>query len=786
MRLNDVINGIAITDRRGRLDCEITGITPDSRNISGGELFVAVRGLSADGHEFVGDAVSRGAAAVLAESWSPDLDKKFAVPPHVVLVPNSRRAVALSAANYYGQPSRKLLIAGVTGTNGKTTVTYVLESIMRAASRTVGVIGTVSTRFGGNTISTDHTTPDAVALQRTLAEMRDGGVTHVVMEVSSHALDQQRVAGVHFKVAGFTNLTHDHLDYHKSVETYLRAKSRLFSETLRKSRARGRMAVVNIDDENGEELIAAWGGKSLRVTMNPDCEGDVVALSMNCTLDGTSMVVRTPKGEWELDCPLIGRHNVSNVLVAMGMALAMGFSKARIVRGLRGLERVPGRLEAVPNEDGKRVFVDYAHTPDALKHVLQSLRPMTKGRLIVVFGCGGDRDKAKRPKMGAAVAANADLAIVTNDNPRTEDPNKIIAKITKGLESGGFSKMGGAVEPKRYVVEAERREAIRKALAWAEPDDVVIIAGKGHESYQIVGREKRYFDDREEARRMLAGLPPPLPADVPATEIDDTQYVDADDITTTEIAADDIEAISEAEGPVTAEVSLDDIEAIVADEVSGGSSGARFGGAAAEGIAADAAEVAKLDAAEPVIVRVPQAPLPRAGAKAEAAPTVDATDASPAVVAKDAAPTNAAPIVVSKKSAPILDPSEAPAAVANDVPPAKDAAPADQAAPSAVATEAAPSAVATEAAPSAVATEAAPSAVATEAAPSAVATEAAPSAVATHAAPGDGAKAEAPADDNAGPVASGDAVPATEVAKNESAAASAKEGEGPPEGDGKT
>ncbi|MEO1335871.1 MAG: UDP-N-acetylmuramoyl-L-alanyl-D-glutamate--2,6-diaminopimelate ligase, partial [Myxococcota bacterium] len=424
---------------------------------------------------------------------------------------------------------------------GKTTVTYVLESIIRAASKKVGVMGTVECRFPGHREAVSHTTPDAVSLEAQMAKMLDHGVTHVAMEVSSHALDQKRVAGLHFKVAGFTNLSQDHLDYHKTLDAYFEAKARLFSEFLRKSRARGRMAVVNVDDPYGEKILERWGGKSLRVSLDPKSEADIVALEATYKVTGTEAKVRTSKGVWDIETCLVGEHNLSNVLVAMGMALAMGFSKARILRGLQALERVPGRLEKVPNDGEKMVLVDYAHTPDALQKTLEAVRAVTEGRLIVVFGCGGDRDQQKRPLMGEAVASNADLAVVTNDNPRYEDPAKIAEAIEEGLKKGGFERLDEDSEPKpesqpenkRYRIELDRRAAMRFAVDWMAPGDVLIIAGKGHEDYQIIAGKKHRFDDREEARRILAGLPPPPPMlleDNNTAEVDVEQVVDAYDL----------------------------------------------------------------------------------------------------------------------------------------------------------------------------------------------------------------------------------------------------------------
>ena len=504
MRLDQIIHGMNITDRRGRMDCDIAGITFDSRRAQPGILFVAVRGAKVDGHKYIADALTRGAAAVLAEEWPIELDQRFPAKPRVVLVDSARRALAHLAANFYGQPSRKLFIAGVTGTNGKTTVTYVLESIIRAASRTVGVIGTVEARWGGRTVPVDHTTPDPVTLNKLLSEMSAAEVSHVVMEISSHALDQQRVHGLALKVAGFTNLTQDHLDYHQDMEKYFKAKSLLFSEILTKSRARGRMAVVNVDDPRASDMIASWGGKSLKVSCDPKSDADVVALEATYSVGGTKAIVKTPKGVWPIETSLIGAHNHSNALVAIGMALAMGFSRARIERGLRALERVPGRLDPVPSEEGKKIFVDYAHTPDAVQRAIEAVRPSAK-RVVCVFGCGGDRDATKRGPMGVA-AGEADLAIVTSDNPRTEDPEAIAAPVEAGVASTGKRKVSvaaAAAGEAGYLVLLDRAAAIETAIAIAGPGDVVLIAGKGHEDYQIVGTEKRPFDDRAEARRAL-------------------------------------------------------------------------------------------------------------------------------------------------------------------------------------------------------------------------------------------------------------------------------------------
>ncbi len=507
MKLQSIIKGLSICDRRGRFEAEVGGICADSREVRPGDLFVAVKGRNHDGHDHVREAAQRGAVAVLAERWSEDMDVR-GQRPDVALVPSSRRALGLAAANFYGQPSRDLHVAGVTGTNGKTTVTYVLEAIMRAAQRKVGVIGTVEARYDGERIDLGHTTPGPVELQATLAKMRDAGVSHVVMEVSSHALDQERVAGVHFKVAAFTNLSQDHLDYHDGLEAYFEAKARLFTEHLRRSRARGRMAVVQVDDPKGPELLERWGGKALAVSLDPASEADVRVLGAEYRIDGTTARIHTAKGEWTIQTALVGPHNLANVAVAVGLALSMGFSKARILRGLAALERVPGRFEPIACPKGRRCFVDYAHTPDALAKVLDAARPHAAGRLIVVFGAGGDRDKDKRPAMGEVVGQRADRVFVTTDNPRSEAPDAIAAGLVEGLERAGMHRDEGPMEGRSFTVELDRQTAIRSAVLELGPEDLLVIAGRGHETLQPIGDASFVFDDREVARRALDGSAP--------------------------------------------------------------------------------------------------------------------------------------------------------------------------------------------------------------------------------------------------------------------------------------
>jgi UDP-N-acetylmuramoyl-L-alanyl-D-glutamate--2,6-diaminopimelate ligase len=530
MKLEDLIRGIAITDRRGHFDQEIRTLTHDSRRVGEGDVYVAVPGTRRDGHDYIVEALKRGARAVVAEKWDDEWDVDVPSKPNVVLVSSPRRAMARAAANMFGEPSRDMLLAGVTGTNGKTTVTHLLEAIFTSAGKKAGVIGTVGARYPGGTIPLAHTTPDPVTLQGLLAKMLVAEVSHVAMEVSSHALDQERVTGVHFKVCGFTNLTQDHLDYHEDMDAYFRAKERLFSEVLQRSEARGKMAVVNADDPCGDRILEQWKGKSLRVSTER-ADTDLFVREVEYGLGATRATLEAGDKNFDIETSLIGAHNLSNVMVAVGMAQSMGFSNSRIAAGLKSVKAIPGRLEPIDNDQSKRVFVDYAHTPDALGKVLGALRPMTSGRLMVVFGCGGDRDADKRPLMGKAVAEGADLAVVTNDNPRGEEPTAIAKDVESGLLAAGWSRIAKVPAPRTFRTELDRRRAIELAVEWMEPGDVLVVAGKGHERTQTVGDDVVPFDDREETRRVLAGLPPmEAPPPTPPADVDVAQVVDSVDL----------------------------------------------------------------------------------------------------------------------------------------------------------------------------------------------------------------------------------------------------------------
>jgi UDP-N-acetylmuramyl-tripeptide synthetase len=455
---------------------EIAEVRDDSRAVGPGDLFVALRGQTVDGHKYLGTAFAQGAAAALVEVKDPAVDGLQ------IVVPSTARALALVAANRYGRPAEAMKLIGVTGTNGKTTTTFLVEALLRASGARPGVIGTVSYRFGERSWPAPFTTPTPLELHKTLHEMRASGATHVVMECSSHALALDRLYGLCFAVSAFTNLTQDHLDFHGSMEAYRDAKALLFREYTD-----GRAAVL-IDREHAAFMAAAAGPRLLAVSAHDNPRAAVRVASARHSIAGIEAELATPAGPLHLRSPLIGAFNLENLVVAVGVGLALGLSPTNIGAALDGVRGAPGRMERVGDAP---VFVDYAHTPDALERVMAALRPLTEGRLLVVFGCGGDRDRTKRPKMGAAVARDADLGFVTSDNPRTEDPDSIIQMILEGMHGA------------RPVVEPDRRKAIQLAVAEMRPGDALIIAGKGHEDYQILGKTKVHFDDREEARAAL-------------------------------------------------------------------------------------------------------------------------------------------------------------------------------------------------------------------------------------------------------------------------------------------
>ncbi len=460
-------------------DVAVGGVAYRSDHVSAGDAFFCVRGFAHDGHTFGAEAVKRGAAALVVEH---PLD--VSIPQFVVA--DTRAALARAASVAAGHPSRVMDVVGITGTNGKTTTTYLVDAVLRAAGRTTGMIGTVESRIADESRPAARTTPESVDLQSLLVQMRDAGVSACSMEVSSHAIDLHRVDGVRFSVAAFTNLTQDHLDYHHTLEEYFSVKKRLFTEHDVAHR------VVNVDDPLGAQLAQELSDV-LRVGTAP--EADVRASDITLSASGAVFLLQTPAGSRTVRLPLAGAYNVSNALVAAGCALSLGIELDTVVAGLESAPQVPGRLERIECGQPFAVVVDYAHTPDSLEKAAKAVAAVAEGRTIVVFGCGGDRDPDKRPLMGAAAAHSADFVIVTSDNPRSEDPVGIVLQIEDGLRDAATG----------YVVEIDRRRAIERAIGLAKPGDAVLIAGKGHEDYQIFADRTVHFDDREVAREVLAG-----------------------------------------------------------------------------------------------------------------------------------------------------------------------------------------------------------------------------------------------------------------------------------------
>ena len=479
MLLSEVLKDIPILDCTADLNMDITGVSYDSRRVEPGHLFVAITGYAADGHRFIPMALEKGAACVLCEQ-KPEGDIPY------VRVPDSRVALAILGANWYDHPAEKMTILGVTGTNGKTSVTYLLKSVLeQTLNAKVGLIGTIQNMIGDQVIPTVRTTPESFELQGLFAEMAAAGCTHVVMEVSSHALYLHRVDCIPFAVGAFTNLTEDHLDFHKTMEAYRKAKALLFR--------RCGFSVFNIDDEMVAKTVgeAACWSLTLSAKGNP---ADLTATDVTLGSDHVAFTANYKDSVCPVRVQIPGGFTVYNALTVLGMAIGLGIRPEAAAKALGSVKGVKGRLEVVPTP-GKdyTVLIDYAHTPDALENVLRSVRGFCKGRLIAVFGCGGDRDPMKRPIMGKIGVKLSDLAIITSDNPRTEDPEKIIADILKGLQD----------LDKPYLVVENRREAIARAMQEAKAGDIIVLCGKGHETYQILGTEKTHLDEREEVARHL-------------------------------------------------------------------------------------------------------------------------------------------------------------------------------------------------------------------------------------------------------------------------------------------
>ncbi|MCF8060882.1 MAG: UDP-N-acetylmuramoyl-L-alanyl-D-glutamate--2,6-diaminopimelate ligase [Deltaproteobacteria bacterium] len=497
MELGRLIQGLKGAELlRGDLHRKVDGVAYDSRNIRPGYLFVAVKGHTQDGHAFLQEAADRGAGVLVAETF-PEIGGDAAM----IRVPDTREAMTHIGARFFDEPYRAMEIVGITGTNGKTSTTYLLESILRAAGTRPGVIGTINYRYGKTSRPAPVTTPESLDLMAVLREMADHGVTHAVMEVSSHALEQGRVRGCPMRVVVFTNLSRDHLDYHSGMDSYFMAKSILFRPREGGGVPGEGAAVINLDDPRGAELVSLSGRPVRTYGLQQRC--DVRAEILSEDRNGLRARLRASEGEVVIQSSLIGRINLYNILAAAGAALSLGVGLDEVASGVEQVRSIPGRLERVENERGLSILVDYAHTPDALQKALETVRPLVDGRLITVFGCGGDRDRGKRPEMGRIGGRLSDLVVVTSDNPRTENPLEIIAQVEDGVRASGLPRLrNGTTDPggrEGYAVEPDRRKAIRLAVAAATRKDMVLIAGKGHEDYQVLGTERVHFDDREEA-----------------------------------------------------------------------------------------------------------------------------------------------------------------------------------------------------------------------------------------------------------------------------------------------
>ena len=483
MRFSQLLAAAEVAHRRLGRDVEVSGLSDDSRRCGPGCCFVAVRGTSADGHRHLGSAIANGAAAVVCEDPSAVANGAAAA-----IVADTRQAAGRLAQAMLGFPARKLTKIGVTGTNGKTTVASLIRGILDSAGHRCGVLGTISHQTGRRSVAAGNTTPGAVETAGLIAEMVQAARTHLVMEVSSHALDQDRTAGIDFDVAVFTNLSGDHLDYHGTRAEYLAAKRKLF-EPL----GPGAKAVINRDDERADAIAADLSAPITWYGLTPAAALHAVIERIDA--EGTHFAMIHGGRAVPVSTPLIGRHNVSNCLAAAGAAMALGLDAETAAAGLAKVTRVPGRLERVAAAAPYQVFVDYAHTDDALKNVLGAMKPVVRdGRLILVFGCGGDRDRTKRPRMADVACRYADRIVVTSDNPRSEEPGAIIEEILVGLDAAGR---------KKTDVEPDRRSAIERAIGLAQPGDMVLIAGKGHEDYQIIGSKRLHFDDVEVARQAI-------------------------------------------------------------------------------------------------------------------------------------------------------------------------------------------------------------------------------------------------------------------------------------------
>lgn len=488
MKLKDICSVLSVDSFRGDPEARITSVTVDSRQVTPGALFIAVLGSKADGHDYINDAVARGAIAVLADTKAKDRANQALGLQNLLLVNNTRRALPLVGKVFYQDPASKLRLLGIVGTNGKTTSTFLVRSILEEAGYKTGLIGTISNTAGKKTIPSHNTTPGPLELQALFKEMVQEKMEYVVMEVSSHAIAQERIAELTFDGGLFTNITQDHLDFHGSFEEYFRVKSSFFRGLPSKARA-----VINIDDPRGIDILGLTS--AMPVTFGLAREAQVRAEGITFGVKGTEFLLTTPHGQTTIKSKLIGDFNLHNILGALGMGYSLGIDNNTLRQGIEKVAGVPGRFQTITGADDFTVVVDYAHSPDGLQKVLKTARLLTKNRVITVFGCGGDRDRTKRPLMGGIAADLSDLTIITNDNPRSEEPSLIAREIEEGyLEKGN---------PSRYRIVLDRKKAIQEAIFLARPGDIVVIAGKGHENYQIFKDRVAHFDDRETALSVL-------------------------------------------------------------------------------------------------------------------------------------------------------------------------------------------------------------------------------------------------------------------------------------------
>jgi len=483
MKLSELINGLGKIETVGDLSSDIVSIEYDSRRVKPGSLFIAIPGLKFDGNTFIQEAVRRGTAAIVTDKP----ESKANIP--TILVRDTRKAMAVIADRFYDSPQNSLVMIGLTGTNGKTTTAYMIKSIFDTGGVDCGLIGTIEHIVGEETIVSANTTPESPEIHSFLSRMIKANQNACVMEVSSHALALSRVYGIRFRAVAFTNISRDHLDFHGDFKNYLDAKSLLFSDLSGDS-----TAVINLDDPHAEHIInVSRGGKVLTFGFNKNC--DIYPVTFELSARGSEVVLSTPSGRMKFTLSISGKFNISNAMAATGIGLVCGFPIDTITRGLETFKSVRGRYEIIDEGQEFTVIIDYAHSPDALERILSSARELTKGRLISVFGCGGDRDKGKRPQMGEISTRIADYTIITSDNPRTENPENIISDILEGVN-----------ETARVNTLSDREKGIKEAIRDTGPGDTVVIAGKGHENYQIIGDKKYHFDDAETVRRLIRAM----------------------------------------------------------------------------------------------------------------------------------------------------------------------------------------------------------------------------------------------------------------------------------------